>query len=374
MGTGASRLNGAPLDLSDAAIVVEGVVKRFGSTTALDGVSLQIEPGTFVSLLGPSGCGKTTLLRIIGGFETPDVGSVTIHGQRVDGLPPNRRPVNTVFQRYALFPHKNVFENIAFPLVLRGVSRREQQDRVRRMLDLVRLPGIEQRAPAQLSGGQAQRVALARALIGQPRVLLLDEPLAALDLKLRKAMQLELRRIQEELGTSFLYVTHDQEEALTMSDRIILMNEGRIVQEGTPADIYNRPATIFASNFIGEANLMRGVVAARDGEFVRVRVLDIELDVHAPAGAFAVDHSVVISVRPERLRVGRPGSANGIENRALGILQRRIFLGNIVRQYVVLGPDLVVAAQTDVDDDHLAAGESVEVSWRADSTILLPES
>jgi ABC-type Fe3+/spermidine/putrescine transport system ATPase subunit len=242
------------------------------------------------------------------------------------------------------------------------------------MLDLVRLPGIEQRSPAQLSGGQAQRVALARALIGQPRVLLLDEPLAALDLKLRKAMQLELRRIQEELGTSFLYVTHDQEEALTMSDRIILMNEGRIVQEGSPADMYNRPASIFASNFIGEANLMRGVVAARNGDLVRVRVLDTELDVQAPAGAFAVDHPVVVSVRPERLRVGRPGSANGIENRAPGILQRRIFLGNIVRQYVALAPDLIVAAQTDVDDDHFGAGEPVEVSWRAESTILLPEA
>ena len=205
-------------------------------------------------------------------------------------------------------------------------------------------------------------------------MLLLDEPLAALDLKLRKAMQLELRRIQVELGTSFLYVTHDQEEALTMSDRIVLMNEGRIVQEGSPADMYNRPATVFASGFIGEANLMRGVVAARDGELVRVRVLDTELDVRAPAGTFAADHSVVISVRPERLRVGRPGSANGIENRVLGILQRRIFLGNIIRQYVVLGPDLVVAAQTDVDDELLAEGDAVEVSWRPENTILLSET
>jgi spermidine/putrescine transport system ATP-binding protein len=342
-------------------------------TTPLDDASLRIEPGTFVSLLGPSGCGKTTLLRIIGGFESPDAGSVTIHGLRVNRLPPNRRPVNTVFQRYALFPHKNVFDNIAFPLALRGVSRREQQESVRRMLDLVRLPGIEQRAPAQLSGGQAQRVALARALIGQPRVLLLDEPLAALDLKLRKAMQLELRRIQEELGTSFLYVTHDQEEALTMSDRIVLMNDGRIVQEGSPAEIYDRPATVFASNFIGEANLLRGVVAARDGESVTVRVLDADVDVHAPAGAFAVNHPVVISVRPERLRVGRPGSANGDENRVPGILQRRIFLGNIIRQYVALGPDIVVAAQTGVEDALLREGDPVEVSWRAENTMLLPE-
>jgi spermidine/putrescine transport system ATP-binding protein len=362
--------------VANAAIVVEGVVKRFGAATALDGVSLRVEPGTFVSLLGPSGCGKTTLLRIIGGFETADSGSVFIHGQRVDGLPPNRRPVNTVFQRYALFPHKSVFENIAFPLAIRGVPAREQRERVRAMLDLVRLPGIEDRAPAQLSGGQAQRVSLARALIGQPQVLLLDEPLGALDLKLRKAMQLELRRIQEELGTSFLFVTHDQEEALTMSDRIVLMNDGRIVQEGSPAEIYDRPATVFASDFIGEANLLRGVVTALDGDLARVRVLDanLDLEVRAPAAGLAPDRTVIISVRPERLRVGRPGSANGVENRAPGLLQRRIFLGNIVRQYVALGPDLVIAAQTDVDDEPLAEGDAVEISWRAGNTILLPES
>jgi spermidine/putrescine transport system ATP-binding protein len=374
MGTSSRGVSRTSSEAAHAAIAVEGVVKRFGAATALAGVSLRVEPGTFVSLLGPSGCGKTTLLRIIGGFETPDAGGVTIHGQRVDGLPPNRRPVNTVFQRYALFPHKTVFENIAFPLAIRGVPKSEQRERVRRMLELVRLPGIEQRAPAQLSGGQAQRVSLARALIGQPQVLLLDEPLAALDLKLRKAMQLELRRIQEELGTSFLYVTHDQEEALTMSDRIVLMNEGRIVQEGTPAEIYDRPATVFASDFIGEANLLRGVVAAVEGDRARVRVLDTALEVHAPASGLGPDHPVVISVRPERLRVGRPGSANGAENRAPGRLERRIFLGNIIRQYVALGPEIVVAAQSDVDAPHLAEGDPVEVSWQADNTILLLEA
>ncbi len=373
MGTGARVIARELSEASDAAIVVEGVVKRFGATTALDGVSLRVEPGTFVSLLGPSGCGKTTLLRIIGGFETPDAGRITIHGQRVDGLPPNRRPVNTVFQRYALFPHKNVFDNIAFPLVLRRMPVAQQREAVRRMLDLVRLPGIESRSPAQLSGGQSQRVALARALVGQPQVLLLDEPLAALDLKLRKAMQLELRRIQEELGTSFLYVTHDQEEALTMSDRVVLMNEGRIVQEGSPAEIYDRPATVFASGFIGEANLLRGTVAEVAGERARVRVDDCNLEVIAPAQGIISGSPVIVSVRPERLRVGRPGAANGVENRVLGTLQRRIFLGNIVRQYVTLAPDLVIAAQTDIDAETIQEGEPVEVSWRADNTILLAE-
>src|SRR5215217_7826329 len=231
MGTRARGLVRFASDVNDAAIVVAGITKRFGATTALGDVSLRVEPGTFVSLLGPSGCGKTTLLRIIGGFERQDAGSVTIHGRRVDRLPPNRRPVNTVFQRYALFPHKSIFANIAFPLALRSVPLQKQREAV--------------------------------------------------------------RRIQEELGTSFLYVTHDQEEALTMSDRIVLMNDGRIVQEGSPTEIYDRPATVFASGFIGEANLLRGSVAAVDGERARVCVLDSSLEVIAPAQGIGPDHPVV---------------------------------------------------------------------------------
>jgi spermidine/putrescine ABC transporter ATP-binding subunit len=372
MGTSSGILAGEP-GPTGAAIVVDGIVKRFGPTTALAGVSLRVEPGTFVSLLGPSGCGKTTLLRIIGGFEHADSGSVFIHGQRVDRLPPNRRPVNTVFQRYALFPHKSVFENIAFSLALRRVPREEQRERVADMLRLVRLPGVEARTPGQLSGGQAQRVALARALIARPDVLLLDEPLAALDLKLRKAMQLELRRIQEELGTSFLYVTHDQEEALTMSDKIVLMNEGQISQEGTPTEIYERPANVFASGFIGEANLLHGVVEATDGVTAHV-VLDGDLArVTAPASSARPAQRVVVSIRPERLRLGPPGSANGAENRIRGMLQRRIFLGNVIREFVSLSPDLVVMAQRDVDTTALPPAAPVEVSWHAANTILLPD-
>jgi spermidine/putrescine transport system ATP-binding protein len=372
MGTGTVRVT-RDESAGEAAIAVEGVRKRFGATTALDGVSLRVEPGTFVSLLGPSGCGKTTLLRIIGGFEHADAGIVSIHGARVDRLPPNRRPVNTVFQRYALFPHKTIFENIAFPLALQRVPRAEQRERVAEMLDLVRLPGIEARSPAQLSGGQAQRVALARALIGRPRVLLLDEPLAALDLKLRKAMQLELRRIQEELGTSFLYVTHDQEEALTMSDWVVLMSEGRIAQQGTPADVYERPANIFASGFIGEANLLPGIVAATDGTTAHVRLADGGAVVTAPANGVRPDQTVVVSVRPERLRIGRAGSANGAENRVPGRLTRRVFLGNIRREFVTIGPELVLVAQRGVDAEPIPNGETVEVSWHAANTILLPD-
>jgi spermidine/putrescine transport system ATP-binding protein len=358
---------------SQAAITVENIVKRFGPATALDGVNLQVEQGAFVSLLGPSGCGKTTLLRIIGGFEKANSGSVFIHGQRVDRLPPNKRPVNTVFQRYALFPHKTVFENIAFPLVLRGATRDEQQSRVAAMLDLVRLPGVEARMPAQLSGGQAQRVALARALVAQPEVLLLDEPLAALDLKLRKAMQLELRRIQEDLGTSFLYVTHDQEEALTMSDKVVLMNNGRIAQEGPPAEIYNHPANIFASSFIGEANLLRGVVQQSDGSAVRVTLEGELACITAPANGLDAGQPVVVSIRPERLHFSQSGVPVAGSNVVTGILERSIFLGNVVRAFATLCPDLVVMSQRSVDAANLVPGEPVTISWLPSDTILLPD-
>ena len=364
---------GADTPPAQAAIVVDNLVKRFGSATALDGVSVRVEQGAFVSLLGPSGCGKTTLLRIIGGFERADSGSVFIHGQHVDRLPPNKRPVNTVFQRYALFPHKTVFENVAFPLVLRGATRDEQQTSVAAMLDLVRLPGVEARMPAQLSGGQAQRVALARALVGQPEVLLLDEPLAALDLKLRKAMQLELRRIQEDLGTSFLYVTHDQEEALTMSDKIVLMNNGHIAQEGSPAEIYNRPANVFASSFIGEANLLHGTVQETDNETAWVTLDGGLARIAAPANGLDAGQSVVVSVRPERLHFSQGGAPPPGSNIVTGTLERSIFLGNVVRAFATLCPDLVVLSQRSVDAAHLQPGEPVTISWRQSDTILLPD-
>jgi spermidine/putrescine ABC transporter ATP-binding subunit len=352
---------------AEVAIRLEGVSKRFGSVVAVDDCTLEVERGAFVSLLGPSGCGKTTLLRIVGGFETQDSGRVFIHGKRVDRLPPNGRPVNMVFQRYALFPHKTVFENIAFALELQKVSKRVRRDRVREMLELVHLPHIEDRMPPQLSGGQAQRVALARALIGRPQVLLLDEPLTALDLKLRKAMQLELRRIQEELGTTFLYVTHDQEEALTMSDRIVLMNEGRIVQDGDPAEIYERPRSVFASHFIGEANLLEGAVT-QDG---RVRVGNVELA--APAAEVEAGREVVVSVRPERIAIGAPGALLTGENRFAGRVERRVFLGNLVRYLVEIAPGLIVTVEAGVEQAGFAQHEDVEVAWACASSILLTE-
>ena len=373
MGAVAGRVTdpAASAPAEDAAIVVDGVSKRFGTTVAVDDCSLSVERGAFVSLLGPSGCGKTTLLRIIGGFEGQDSGSVVIHGQTMDGRPPNNRPVNMVFQRYALFPHKNVLENIAFPLELSGVAKKERRQRVEEMLALVRLPGVEDRSPHELSGGQAQRVALARALVGRPEVLLLDEPLTALDLKLRKAMQLELRRIQEELGTTFLYVTHDQEEALTMSDRILLMNEGAIVQEGAPPEIYQQPRSVFVSHFIGEANLLHGKVDAVAEGMTRVRVDGLELV--APAGDVRAGDGAVVSIRPERTDIGAPGSIADGDNHFTGRLVRRVFLGNLVRWIVELAPEVVVTAETGVEATDLEEGAEVEVAWESSDSILLRE-
>ena len=257
------------------AVELRNVVKRFGQVTAVDHVSLTIPHGEFFSLLGPSGCGKTTTLRMIGGFEIPNEGEVLIENEAQGYKPPFQRPVNTVFQSYALFPHMNIHQNVAFGLQMRKVSRDEIDNKVHDMLELVHLPGMSNRKPNQLSGGQQQRVALARALINQPKVLLLDEPLGALDLKLRKAMQLELKSIQERVGITFIYVTHDQEEALTMSDRIAVMHQGKVLQVGTPEEIYEHPQNRFVADFIGETNFMIGKVAKVAPNEVQIRVDEI---------------------------------------------------------------------------------------------------
>src|SRR5579871_4675944 len=253
----------------ETAIAVEGVRKRFGRAEAVAGVDFEIREGEFFTMLGPSGCGKTTTLRMIAGFEQPDEGRILLRGEDVTYVPPNRRAVNMVFQHYALFPHMSIAENVRFGLKLKKVSRREQDERVAEILQVVGLEGLEKRKPAQLSGGQQQRVALARALVNRPAALLLDEPLGALDVKLRKQLQLELKRVQSELGTTFVYVTHDQEEALTMSDRIAVMNRARLEQIGEPSEIYERPRTRFVADFIGITNFFSGQVQGLDGDRVR---------------------------------------------------------------------------------------------------------
>jgi spermidine/putrescine transport system ATP-binding protein len=349
-----------------ASVSVRAVSKSFGATPALRRCSLEFGAGEFVSLLGPSGCGKTSLLRIIGGFLEPDVGEVRVRGERMDGLPPNRRPVNTVFQSYALFSHKTVFGNVAFPLEVAKVAKAERRERVEEALALVRLEGFGERPVADLSGGQAQRVALARALVGRPEVLLLDEPLAALDLKLRKAMQLELRRIHDRLGTTFVYVTHDQEEALTMSDRVILMREGEIVQEGSPRAIYDLPADPFASDFLGEANLIEAELIAREGERVVLRVGAATVRAAAGAESPAPGTKMLLSLRPERITTAPASELN----RLAGTVQRLVFLGHAVRVLVEIEGGAVITAQVPRRaGDGLVEGAAIELGWGIEDAV-----
>ena len=327
-----TKLLSPPEPSAEAADVeLVDVTKRFGDVAAVDGVDLTVEPGEFLSLLGPSGCGKTTTLRLIAGFERPDEGEVRIAGREVSRLPAYKREVNTVFQSYALFPHLNVLENVGYGLKQRGLGRSDRRKRALEMLELVHLGGFEKRKPRQLSGGQQQRVALARALVMNPRVLLLDEPLGALDLKVRKELQIELKRIQEEVGITFVYVTHDQDEALAMSDRVAVMNHGHIEQLGPPREIYDRPATAFVARFIGDTNFVRS-------------------------------NGSEIAVRPERMRVSRDG--DGLR----GLVVTTMVIGPAVQCIVRLedGQEVLVREQRSGDEqgvEALAEGERVVVSW-----------
>jgi spermidine/putrescine transport system ATP-binding protein len=308
-----------------AAVDCRDLVKAYGALKALDNVSLTIKPNEFFTLLGPSGCGKTTLLRSIAGFSTPDSGSIAVHGQSLDGLPPYRRPVNTVFQSYAVFPHLTVERNVAFGLEMNRYPKHKIAARVREMLALVRLEGLGSRMPAQLSGGQQQRVAFARALAPGPRVLLLDEPLSALDQKLRTEMQLELKRLQRDVGITFVFVTHDQHEALTMSDRIAVMNGGKILQIGSPEDIYERPAARFVADFIGDTNLIEATVVA-PGRYRTTSGTEIEA-----AEGGSLGQSVTLVIRPERTRLDKAG-----EGSLPGTVDQVVYEGGDTTYYVAL--------------------------------------
>ena len=302
--------------MSEKIINLENIHKDYGGKVVLDNLNLYVRDKEFVTLLGPSGCGKTTTLRIIGGFETPSAGVVYFDGKKVNDVPPNKRPVNTVFQRYALFNHLNVFDNVAFGLRIQKVKESEIKDRVNRMLKLVSLPDYGERMSTELSGGEQQRVAIARALVNHPRVLLLDEPLAALDLKLRKEMQRELKAIQQQVGITFVFVTHDQEEALTMSDTIVVMNKGKIQQIGTPTDIYNEPKNAFVANFIGESNIVDGIMHQDKLVSFCGRTFDC-LD-----GGFAPDEPVDVVVRPEDFEVVSPE-----QGQLVGTVKSVLFMG-----------------------------------------------
>ncbi|CAN5632896.1 ABC transporter ATP-binding protein [soil metagenome] len=358
--------------MSTAAVEIVGVGKRFGDHVALHAIDLRIERQEFVSLLGPSGCGKTTLLRIVAGFEQPSHGRVLLHGQDMTSVPPHRRPTNIVFQRGALFPHMNVAENIGYSLRLRKWSKAAIAARVEEMLALVKLEGLGHRGASELSGGQVQRAALARALAPEPEVLLLDEPLSALDLKLRQHMQLELRAIHRKLGATFVYVTHDQTEAMIMSDRIAVMNEGRIVQQGSPREVYTRPASVFASDFIGDTNLIPGTVAESVDGIVTLMVadgmgLEGEASEQLTPGARAT-----ISVRPESIRVVRaddPSARAARGHPAEGLsaeVAEVIYLGSRVRieARVMAEAELVVVADLRVGEaDGLERGMPVTLAW-----------
>jgi spermidine/putrescine transport system ATP-binding protein len=351
-------------EISTAApdVRLENVVKRFDDTVAVDGVSLEVPRGSFFALLGPSGCGKTTTLRMIGGFEEPTEGRILLGEQDVVGLPPYKRDVNTVFQSYALFPHMSIEDNVAFGLERKGVAKAERRGRVGEVLELVGLSGLARRKPKQLSGGQQQRVALARALVNHPRVLLLDEPLGALDLKLRKQMQLELKRIQHEVGITFVHVTHDQEEAMTMADTIAVMNRGRIEQLGAPQDLYEEPATEFVAGFLGISNMLPGTVEGRDG----VRLQSGEL-VRARVGGRT--GRVAAGVRPEKIALGLRGGENQLE----GTVVESAYLG-VATQVVVrtrAGTVQVFAQNIDSGARIPGRGLPVTLSWSPEATFVV---
>ena len=311
------------------------LVKRFADVTAVDGINLDMPPGEFFSLLGPSGCGKTTTLRLIAGFERPDEGQILLDGVDMAETPPHKRNVNTVFQNYALFPHLNVYDNVAFGLRYKDVSKQDARKKVMDSLALVRLEGLERRRPSQLSGGQQQRVALARALVLNPAVLLLDEPLGALDAKLRKALQIELKALQEEIGITFVYVTHDQEEALTMSDRLAVMSNGRVEQIGTPSEVYEEPQTAYVADFLGVSNLMEARAEGSDGDG-RCRVRLGEFELTAGQGERDARGDAKIVIRPERVRLEDAGTAGA--NRVPGMVERVVYVGSTMQVIVHLAP------------------------------------
>jgi spermidine/putrescine transport system ATP-binding protein len=364
---------------SAADVRLTGLRKLFGEVKAVDGIDLEIRAGEFFSLLGPSGCGKTTTLRMIGGFELPSGGRIELGGQDITMQPPEKRPVNMVFQSYALFPHLTVFENVAFGLRRRKTPDPEIRARVDDALALVHLEGYGPRGPDQLSGGQQQRVALARALVNRPRVLLLDEPLGALDLKLRRQLQVELKRVQLEVGITFIYVTHDQEEALALSDRIAVMDHGRVEQLGTPEELYDAPRTLFVAGFIGTSNLLEGTVESIDGEAAVVRLAAGERVLARP-GTTRTGEAVNVAIRPESITLEVPTASgattpNPKDGLALDaeVLQSA-YLGVSVSHQVRTTAGVTLAVVVPRSHERPGLGDAVRVRWRAADAMVLPRS
>lgn len=350
------------------AVELQRITKRFGDVVAVDNVDLSIADGEFFALLGPSGCGKTTTLRLIAGLEFPTEGSLSIFGQEVGTLTPNKRPVNTVFQNYALFPHLSVLENVGFGLKMQGVDKNTTRRRSMEIIELVQLEGLAERKPSQMSGGQQQRVALARALVNQPKVLLLDEPLGALDLKLRQEMQLELKKLQRDVGISFVFVTHDQEEALTMSDRIAVMNEGELLQVATPEEIYERPTNRFVADFIGQTNLLEGTISDKEtvilenGKYVKA------------LNNFSAGTHVAVSLRPERAHIKPQGVYEEGWSHVDGFVETVTYLGNSLVYGIKLDwMYLEVREENRPGTDFHQPGTQITVSWDPEAISLVTD-
>jgi len=350
-------------------VELKGIAKKFKDIMAAEDINISVNSGEFLTFLGPSGCGKTTTLRMIAGFEQPTEGEIWIDGKKVNNVEPYKRDVNTVFQSYALFPHMNVFNNIAYGLRMKKVPKAEIKNRVKKILELVQLEKYSSRMPDQLSGGQKQRVAIARALVNNPKVLLLDEPLGALDLKLRKQMQVELKHLQKELNITFIYVTHDQEEALTMSDRIIIMNGGVIEQIGTPTEIYERPKTRFIAEFIGETNIFEGTLHKWDNQY-----LYIDCDgqkIMAAANKFAMHESdkVFVAVRPEKAFIHTGQDENMSVMKCF--FKEKIYVGSVTKLIFTLpSGQQVTVNETEEKRVPMAVGESYSISWHPESSVL----
>jgi spermidine/putrescine transport system ATP-binding protein len=354
-------------------VELRDINKQFGETKVVQNVSLNVREGEFLTLLGPSGCGKTTTLRMIAGFEQPTSGSILLDGKQVEGIPANKRNVNTVFQSYALFPHMNIFDNVAFGLKMRGEDKGVIKERVTKMLELVRLQGYEKRTPAQLSGGQKQRIAIARALINNPKVILLDEPLGALDLKLRKQMQVELKHLQQQLKITFIYVTHDQEEALTMSDRIAVMNNGFIEQLGSPTEIYEKPQTKFVADFIGETNLFEGQISRLDNSFAYLDFGGKEIEVKNEG--LNVGEKVFVTIRPERIKIVREQSPTTNSVQLKGRFKELIYVGSVSKMVVLLenGKEVVVNEQAASSRVNEYINKDIYLTWGVDHGVVMKE-
>ncbi|WP_103108454.1 ABC transporter ATP-binding protein [Brevibacillus reuszeri] len=354
-------------------VELRGIMKKFQNNVVVQDFNLQVEQGEFIAFLGPSGCGKTTTLNMIAGFLDPDGGDLLIKGQRMNGVPPYKRELGMVFQTYSLFPHMTVAENIAYGLKLRKIGKQEMQERVKRVLELVKLPNVADRYPKQLSGGQRQRIAIARALVIEPSLLLLDEPLSNLDAKLREELRDELKRLHQEIGVTTIFVTHDQEEALALSDRIVVLNHGFVEQIGTPLEIYNQPASEFVHTFIGKTNRMEGEIIAIDADGITVRTTGgLLIQAAKQARDFSLQQKVIVFVRPEKIKLSDTGVHTGA-NQVEGHLQLASFLGSYTECEVVAGKHtLSVKVQMSDKSAEREAGTTVYCNWDAEDVLIMP--